>query len=106
VSNTALREPLEWTFKQSSGHVQTVRFEASIAINMTPAVMKAVSSGAGLSVLPDFLAAAGLSSGELVPVLPDWRLPKGGVYAVYPAARFRPPKVTAFIEMLTAALKG
>ncbi|TIX36858.1 MAG: LysR family transcriptional regulator, partial [Mesorhizobium sp.] len=27
----------------------------------------------------------------------------GGIYTVYPAARFRPPKVTSFVEMLIAA---
>jgi len=64
-----------------------------------------VRHGAGLSILPDFLAASGLSTGELFPVLPDWHLPSGGVYTVYPAARFRPPKVTAFVDMLIMALK-
>ncbi|MEW4398707.1 LysR family transcriptional regulator [Agrobacterium tumefaciens] len=105
VSNSALREPLDWTFTHPDGEVQTVRFEASIAINMTPAVMNAVRSGAGLSVLPDFLATSGLADGELVCVLPEWRLPSGGVYTVYPAARFRPPKVTAFVDMLIESLK-
>jgi DNA-binding transcriptional LysR family regulator len=106
VSNNALREPLEWTFTHRNGSAQTVRFETSIAINMTPAVMKAVMSGGGLSVLPDFLSASALSTGDLMPVLTDWSLPEGGVYTVYPAARFRPPKVTAFVEMLIESLKG
>jgi DNA-binding transcriptional LysR family regulator len=105
VSNNALREPLEWTFTHHDGTTQTIRFETSIAINMTPAVMRAVMGGAGLSVLPDFLAASGLSNGELLPVLTDWHRPQGGVYTVYPAARFRPPKVTAFVEMLVESLK-
>ena len=37
--------------------------------------------------------------------LPEWCLPSGGIYTVYPAARFRPPKVTAFVGMLMEAQK-
>ncbi|MGO8656323.1 LysR substrate-binding domain-containing protein, partial [Rhizobium ruizarguesonis] len=78
---------------------------ADIAINTTPAVMEAVRQGGGLSVLPDFLATADMANGRLIHALPDWHLPSGGVYTVYPAARFRPPKVSAFVDMLTDALK-
>ncbi|MBO0145260.1 LysR family transcriptional regulator [Agrobacterium sp. Ap1] len=107
VANNALKEPLEWTFtRKERGETRTVRFRSDIAINTTPAVMEAVRQGGGLSVLPDFLAANDIASGRLVHVLPDWHLPSGGVYTVYPAARFRPPKVSAFVDMLTARLKG
>ncbi|PAQ05299.1 hypothetical protein CIT26_31395 [Mesorhizobium temperatum] len=51
-------------------------------------------AGAGLSVLPDFLVREELAAGRLVQILPDWQLPSGGIYTVYPAARFRAPKVT------------
>lgn len=107
VANNALKVPLEWTFTRSDGvEAQTVRFQADIAINTTPGVMEAVLQGGGLSVLPDFLAAADLATGRLIHVLPDWTLPSGGIYTVYPAARFRPPKVSAFVDMLIAAVKG
>jgi DNA-binding transcriptional LysR family regulator len=33
-------------------------------------------------------------------VLPQWRLPSGGIHAVFPAARHRPAKVRAFVELL------
>ena len=82
---------------------QAVRMQATIAIDTTPAVLAAVRAGAGLSVLPDFLVRDELAAGRLVHVLPEWRLPSGGIYTVYPAARFRPPKVTRFVEMLVAA---
>ncbi|WP_280774088.1 LysR family transcriptional regulator [Rhizobium sp. SG_E_25_P2] len=105
VANNALREPLEWTFNHDHEGARSVHFKADIAINTTPAVMEAVMRGGGLSVLPDFLVTDDMSNGRLVPVLPEWRLPSGGIYLVYPAARFRPAKVTAFVEMLTTSLK-
>lgn len=105
VANSALRESLEWVFTNEDREVRTVQLKAGIAINTTPAVMEAVKHGGGLSVLPDFLAAADMSNGALLHVLPEWHLPSGGIYTVYPAARFRPPKVTAFVDMLTSAVK-
>jgi DNA-binding transcriptional LysR family regulator len=77
--------------------------QANIAINTTIGVLAAVRAGGGLSVLPDFLVAEDLASGRLIRVLAEWRLPSGGIYTVYPAARFRPRKVSAFVEMLIAA---
>lgn len=102
VANLALREPLLWQFSRGDEH-EAVRMQATIAIDATPAVLTAVRAGAGLSVLPDFLVGDEFAAGRLVHILPEWQLPSGGIYTVYPAARFRPPKVTRFVEMLVAA---
>lgn len=103
IANMALREPLQWQFSRGNLDQRMVRMTAAIGIDATPGVLSAVRAGAGLSVLPDFLVADDLASGRLNVVLPEWRLPSGGIYTVYPAARFRPPKVKAFVEMLVAA---
>ena len=79
----------------SSG--KTVRMNQTLTINTTPAVLAATLAGAGLAVLPDFLAMEDIKAGRLTHILPAWTLPAGGIHAVYPAARFRPPKVTAFV---------
>ena len=64
------------------------------------AVREAVRQGAGLSVLPDFAVADDVAAGRLISVLPKWSLAAGGIYAVFPAARFRPAKVRAFVALL------
>ncbi|WP_426138949.1 LysR family transcriptional regulator [Pseudomonas sp. DWP3-1-2] len=102
VANTALREHLRWTFTSSENERQTVNLQASIFLDATLAVREAVREGAGLSVLPDYAIADDLATGRLIPVLPQWRLPSGGIHAVFPAARFRPEKVRAFVELLEA----
>lgn len=99
VSNLALREPLLWSFTRGNASCD-VRMRAAIAINTTTAVFTMVRQGGGLSVLPDYLVAEDIAAGRLLHVLPEWQLPAGGIYAVYPAVRFRPPKVSAFVEML------
>ena len=100
VANTALREHLRWTFSRGEHERQTVTLQASIFLDATLAVSEAVCQGAGLSVLPDYVIADDLANGRLIQVLPQWRLPSGGIHAVFPAARFRPAKVRAFVELL------
>jgi DNA-binding transcriptional LysR family regulator len=103
IANLALREPLLWQFSRGDFERRAVRMQANIAIDTTPGVLAAVRAGGGLSVLPDYLVAEDLAAGRLMHALPEWDLPSGGIHTVYPAARFRPPKVTAFVEMLIAA---
>jgi DNA-binding transcriptional LysR family regulator len=100
VANTALREPLRWHFSLNEIEQRTVSMQAAIYLDATLAVREAVREGAGLSVLPDYAVANDLSTGRLLPVLPQWQLPAGGIHAVFPSARFRPVKVRAFVDVL------
>ncbi|SCB57835.1 DNA-binding transcriptional regulator, LysR family [Rhizobium aethiopicum] len=105
IANGALREPLLWHFARGDFDRRVVRMRQALSINTTPAVLTATLSGGGLSVLPDFQVADHLGSGRLVEVLPEWTLPSGGIHTVYPAARFRPPKVTSFVAMLVDEIR-
>ena len=102
VANTALREPLRWNFRRGDTERCTVNLAASIFLDATVAVREAVREGAGLSVLPDYSIGDDLVTGRLIPVLPEWQLPEGGIHAVFPSARFRPVKVRAFVEVLAS----
>jgi DNA-binding transcriptional LysR family regulator len=59
--------------------------------------------------VPEFAAVRALQSGELVQVLPDWRLEarayEGTVWLLYPPNRFLPPKVRALIDYLVEHLR-
>tara|TARA_E500000305_G_scaffold111513_1_gene125057 strand:- start:274 stop:1185 length:912 start_codon:yes stop_codon:yes gene_type:complete len=105
IANTALKNPLAWDFSHDKNGTRSVQVKAKLSVNTTPAALCVAREGGGVSVLPDFLVEKELASGELVHVLPDWRLPSGGIYVVYPAMRFRPPKVTAFVEMLVKKIR-
>lgn len=105
IANTALREPLVWNFVRGDFDRRTVTMREAFSINATTAVLEATLAGGGLAVLPDFLAANPLAEGRLVQILPDWALPSGGIYVVYPAARFRPQKVTQFVSMLVEHIR-
>jgi DNA-binding transcriptional LysR family regulator len=100
IANGALKEPLVWRFARGDFESRMVRMRQALAINATPAVLAAALVGGGLAVLPDFQVAEHLASGRLMHILPAWTLPAGGIHVVYPTARFRPPKVSAFVAML------
>ncbi|MFC7519284.1 LysR substrate-binding domain-containing protein [Xanthomonas populi] len=74
--------------------------QPGIFLDTTLAVREAVCQGAEISVLPDYVVANDLAAGGLLQVLPQWQLPSGGIHAVFPATRFRPAKVRAFVELL------
>ena len=100
VANSALRDPLRWDFALNDTERQVVNVQASIFLDATLAVREAVFHGAGLSVLPDYAVADDIAAGRLIEVLPRWRLSSGGIHAVFPATRFRPTKVRAFVDLL------
>ncbi|MCB4810458.1 LysR family transcriptional regulator [Methylovorus menthalis] len=100
VANTALRDPLHWNFSLNEIERRSVNVQASIYLDATLAVREAVKEGVGISVLPDYSIANDLAEGRLIQVLPQWSLPSGGIYTVFPSARFRPAKVRAFVDLL------
>lgn len=100
IAHAAHRDPLQRSFLRDDGERRDIRIRSAIMIDAAPAVHQAAMAGGGLAVLPDFLVAADIAAGRLLPVLPDWRLRTGGIHAVFPPARFRPAKVRAFVEVL------
>ncbi|MDB5415845.1 MAG: LysR family transcriptional regulator [Rubritepida sp.] len=106
IANLALKSPLHWRFTHAGGTVRIIEPRPAMAMNSTLAVHGGVRAGAGISVLPDFLVAADLEAGRLVRLLPEWRLPAGGIHVVFPPGRFRPAQVRAFVDMLVASRPG
>lgn len=104
VGNTALSDPGTWDFTGQNGQVERVRFDVVASMSTTPAVLEAVKCGLGASVLPCFLVDDAIQKGDLVQLLPEWELRKGGIYMVFPPARYRPPKVKVFADMLIEAV--
>ena len=68
-------------------------------------VREALRAGAGLGVLPTFLADAAVASGDLVRVLPEWVVFSSKVLLVRPAHRQAARKVQAFQELLLELLR-
>lgn len=67
-------------------------------------IREALRAGAGIGMLPVFLAREDLRSGRLSRVLPHWSETRGMLSLVYPQARHPPRKLVAFREFLVAWL--
>ncbi|MEN9658320.1 MAG: hypothetical protein RL571_1785 [Pseudomonadota bacterium] len=99
VTMTRLQAPLTWKFNQA-GEICMVRMRSVMRASAPSSVLALVRNGAGLSVLPDFMVAEDLAAGRLVHVLPEWTLSAGGIYAVYPSARYLPAKVRILLDFM------
>jgi DNA-binding transcriptional LysR family regulator len=69
-------------------------------------VREALRAGAGIGLLPTFLAEKDVAATQLVRVLPRYHTPAGYVYIVRPATREVPRRVKAFSDFLLAYLKA
>ncbi|SFS19840.1 DNA-binding transcriptional regulator, LysR family [Dyella sp. OK004] len=99
IAMSALPAPLRWTFTAQGGTRRTVRMRQTAQANSAAAVRCLVLAGAGVAVLPDYLVEEDIRAGHLVALLAQYRLPEGGIHAVYPG-RKAPAKVRAFIDHL------
>jgi DNA-binding transcriptional LysR family regulator len=69
-------------------------------------VRDAVRSGAGIGLLPTFVAEADVVAGSLVRIVPRFERPAGYLHIVTPAAKHVPRKVTAFRDLVLEMLKA
>lgn len=103
MAMTALAAPLRWTFVAADGSPHPVRMRQVAQANQAGAVRALALAGVGVTVLPDYLVEADVRAGSLKILLARYRLPEGGIHAVYPG-RQPPAKVCAFIDHLRERL--
>lgn len=82
------------------GQVSAVAVEGSISANDATLIAQAVRAGAGIGLLPTYLVAPMLLSGELTRVLPDYAPDEMGVFGVYLSRRQMPLIVRTFLDFL------
>jgi DNA-binding transcriptional LysR family regulator len=99
IAMSALATPLRWTFTRGSGKRRVVRMHQAMQANNAAAIRALVLNGAGISVLPDYLVQEDIQAGRLQVLLAQYRVPEGGIYAVYPDPQ-PPAKVRGFIDFM------
>ncbi len=106
--HTRLASPLRWELTGPDN--APARFEITrppaIAADSAGALMTFALEGCGVALLPEWLVADALARGHLMRLLPAYRFPAQGVYAVYPDARHVSGKVRGFIDFLRARVAG
>jgi DNA-binding transcriptional LysR family regulator len=87
------------------GRTRSNRLELSRLTNFA-AVVEAASFTRAAERLGITKAVVNPQVARLVRVLPDWRLRSGGIHVLLPSARFRPAKISRFLELLSGVGAG
>lgn len=88
-----------------SGEQHRLDCKSKMKVNNMQGLIQFTLDGLGFAALPEPEVRPMIKQGSLVPLLPDWYLPKFSVYAVTPARDAQPAKVRAAIEILSQHLR-
>ena len=78
----------------------SVPFRSSIQADSASAKLHFVLADLGIAVLPEWVVRQDLKLGRLVRLLPDYEMPKQGIFAVFPNTQHIPAKVRQFIDFM------
>jgi DNA-binding transcriptional LysR family regulator len=98
-------EPMPWVLTRGDERWEGIP-PGHVTANAPELLMRMALAGAGITVVSDHFALPYLQRGELVPVLPDWRLPPVGAWAVFPGRRLMPARTRVFLDALAARFTG
>lgn len=82
------------------GREVAVAVGGSISANEASVLLAAVRADAGIAMLPTYQVRPLLRSGELIEVLPEYRVEPMGLYGVYATRRQLPGLVRSFLDFL------
>lgn len=87
-------------FKSATGDIQKVTGNAQIEVDSIDAVYHYAIENMGVTILPSFLADKGIASGQLIALLPEWKLRPLGIYALWPDKSRRESLTLLFVRFL------
>lgn len=94
-------ENMEWGVSKD-GQYYPVKAQGNISVDNSMSVKKMVLDGAGITSLPSFSVADEIERGELVELMPDYKVGSVPIYAVFPEKKYMPPKVRVYLDALVA----
>ena len=71
-------------FESEHGEKVTIGYHSNLSVNSADALVHFAKKGLGLTYIPEQLVDEAIQSGELVHVLPTWKIKSLGYYAVWP----------------------
>ena len=88
-----------WNLHCADSH-QSISHNPRCIINDPTISHSLVLSGLGIGLLPTFICAGAVDSGELLPVLPAWQAKPILLSAIYPSVKQHALKVKVFLAYL------
>ncbi len=102
---TRTGEPMPWVLTRDDQRWEGIPPGRTTA-NSPELLMRMALAGAGIVVVNDHFALPHLDRGELVRILPDWRMPTVNCWAVGPDRRLKPSRTRVFIDLLAGRFAG
>ena len=102
VAYTNVDSSWYWMFRDN----QSVEPNGQLTINNGDLIREVAIAGAGIVMLPTFLAYRAIARGELEVILKEFARPPNGMYVVHPSSRNISAKARLFIEFLVARFSG
>jgi DNA-binding transcriptional LysR family regulator len=97
------RSSIEWALTNGQERIDAIVRPVAVADDLE-ALYSFLVAGDGVLMTNHLRARHDLIEGRLVRILPDWQGPELVLYAVRPAGRMQPPKVTAFLDFIKPRL--
>ena len=98
----AYRRESSWVFTPKAGIQHAVEMKPILHSTSGDFLTEAAVCGMGIVIQPSFLLLNEIERGDIVRLLPDYRLPSLGLYAVYPPTRHLSRRVRALVDFLKA----
>jgi DNA-binding transcriptional LysR family regulator len=89
-----------WRFTDDQGHEHSPAVPDRLTANNGELLARAAIDGLGVTVQPTFIIHEYLRDGRLRRVLPDYRLSRGDMYALFPPGRYMSRRVRVFVDFL------
>lgn len=100
---TALREGIIWKLHHD-GKTKEIRLRSRISVGDPVVQLQLCADGAGVAILPNWLANDEIRKRQLVRVLPEWLPSPMELYVLYPTRLSVTPKLRAFLDFVERAL--
>ena len=98
----------DWTFQRDNAEI-AVTLKGRLRVSAAEGVRAAVLADAGIAIASEWMFAPEIKDGTVKVVLPDWKLPRIDLWAVFPAGRTATTKArifTQFVEELMRVPSG
>jgi DNA-binding transcriptional LysR family regulator len=92
-----------FTFRKADAAI-SVTLHGRLKVTQAEGLREAVNCDLGFAVSAEWLFTPELKSGEVVPILQDWKLPSASLSAVFPTGRLASTKARAFVSFVERCL--
>lgn len=96
---TNLRTGDSWPFQRDGETIQQ-KVNAMFSSNNTDLLYQMARDGAGVTLVPEFIAAKDVAAGRLISLLPDYTLPEVPINIVFPTGRLMTAAMRAFLDFM------